>query len=144
MGHFVQEKAMSESVIDLKSHWSQSRENISKFQKSLRHWQTWEAEYEGLREDISELGDEPTRAQLVRRGRSGVLSCLLRLTSAAQKEAGDGFEGELLNQKGMILDVSASDRILRSERDQFTSGGCARTGTFQSANSGSSKQTDRV
>ncbi|KAF2239493.1 hypothetical protein EV356DRAFT_513807 [Viridothelium virens] len=34
-------------------------ENIDKLGKSLRHWQTWEAEYEGLKEEIQGLGSTP-------------------------------------------------------------------------------------
>jgi unconventional prefoldin RPB5 interactor 1 len=32
-------------------------DNISKLRKSLQHWQTWEIEYEGLREEIAGLPD---------------------------------------------------------------------------------------
>ena len=32
-------------------------QNISKLRKSLQHWQTWEIEYEGLREEIASLPD---------------------------------------------------------------------------------------
>ena len=33
-------------------------ESISKLKKALRHWQSWEIEYEGLREEISSLPDD--------------------------------------------------------------------------------------
>lgn len=56
---------MSEGVIDLERHRAQLVENISKLQKSLRYWQTWEAEYEGLKEEILGLGDRHTNEQLV-------------------------------------------------------------------------------
>lgn len=32
---------------------------------SLRHWQTWEAEYEGFKEELLALGDDCTDAELV-------------------------------------------------------------------------------
>lgn len=34
---------------------SELEEHISKLRKALRHWQTWEIEYEGLREEIASL-----------------------------------------------------------------------------------------
>ena len=70
MGQFLKDKGTSEGVIDLERHRMQLEENISKMQKSLRYWQTWEAEYEGLKEEISGLGDRHTHEQLVRRARN--------------------------------------------------------------------------
>lgn len=32
---------------------------------SLRHWQTWEAEYEGFKEELLALRDDCTDAELV-------------------------------------------------------------------------------
>ncbi|PWY93474.1 hypothetical protein BO94DRAFT_343809 [Aspergillus sclerotioniger CBS 115572] len=43
--------------------------NISKLQDSLYHWRTWEAEYDGLREEINELGDDATIDDYIRVGR---------------------------------------------------------------------------
>ncbi|PYI03743.1 hypothetical protein BO78DRAFT_399590 [Aspergillus sclerotiicarbonarius CBS 121057] len=43
--------------------------NISKLQDSLYHWRTWEAEYDGLREEINELGDGATIDDYLRVGR---------------------------------------------------------------------------
>lgn len=31
--------------------------NMGKLEKALRHWQTWDAEYEGLKEELQELDD---------------------------------------------------------------------------------------
>lgn len=53
-------------IFDFERHRLQLEENVSKLQKSLQYWQTWEAEYEGLKEEISQLGDKHTHAQLVR------------------------------------------------------------------------------
>lgn len=61
----LKDGSMSESVIDLERHRVQLEGNISKLQKSLRYWQTWEAEYEGLKEEILGLGDRHTHEQLV-------------------------------------------------------------------------------
>lgn len=40
-------------------------ENVLKLSRSLQHWRTWEAEYEGLKEEILNAGDDPTNARLV-------------------------------------------------------------------------------
>lgn len=60
---------MGENVIDLERHRLQLEENIAKLQKSLQYWQTWEAEYEGLTEEILGLGDRHAHEQLVSRAR---------------------------------------------------------------------------
>lgn len=65
MGQICKDKGMSENVIGLERHRLQLEENISKLQKSLQHWQTWEAEYEGLKEEILGLDDGHTFEQLV-------------------------------------------------------------------------------
>lgn len=67
MGQLLKDKGMSESVVDHERHRLQLEENISKLQKSLQYWQTWEAEYEGLKEEISGLGDRHSLDQLVGR-----------------------------------------------------------------------------
>lgn len=57
-------QAVKDSFLDLERHRQLLEENIEKLRKALQHWQTWEAEYEGLKEDI--LAVEPTdREQLV-------------------------------------------------------------------------------
>lgn len=38
--------------------------SISKLRQSLKHWQRWEAEYEGLREGLSELQDNASKEEL--------------------------------------------------------------------------------
>ena len=43
----------------------QLEENVIKLQKSLQTWQTWEAEYEGLKEELGGLENEPTKEELV-------------------------------------------------------------------------------
>lgn len=57
-------QAVKDSFLDLERHRQLLEENIEKLRKALQHWQTWEAEYEGLKEDI--LAVEPAdREQLV-------------------------------------------------------------------------------
>ncbi|KAL4885529.1 Prefoldin subunit-domain-containing protein [Aspergillus karnatakaensis] len=43
--------------------------NIFQLQQSLYHWRTWEAEYDGLKEDIHELNDDATIDEFLRVGR---------------------------------------------------------------------------
>lgn len=51
---------------DLESQRLQLEESLSELQKSLQYWQTWEAEYEGLKEEIIALGKEHTPDELVK------------------------------------------------------------------------------
>ena len=53
------------SLVDLEHLRLQLEENVSKLRKSLQHWQTWEAEYEGLKEEIQGLRDQHTKTELV-------------------------------------------------------------------------------
>lgn len=43
----------------------QLEENMDKLQTALRHWQTWEAEYEGLKEELQSLPEHPSAGDLV-------------------------------------------------------------------------------
>ena len=54
-----------DSFLDLERHRQLLEGNISKLQASLRHWQIWEAEYEGLKEEILGAKQTPSRKQLV-------------------------------------------------------------------------------
>jgi unconventional prefoldin RPB5 interactor 1 len=40
-------------------------ENVQKLRQSLKHWQTWEAEYEGLKEELIATGPEALTAEAV-------------------------------------------------------------------------------
>lgn len=68
-----------DSFLDLERHRQLLEENIENLRKSLRHWQTWEAEYEGLKEEILATDPPPNRTQLI------------TLTHE--------YEGELVNRK---------------------------------------------
>ena len=57
---------VKDSFVDVERYRLQLEENVSKLRKSLHHWQTWEAEYEGLREEIDHLGENHTDRELVR------------------------------------------------------------------------------
>ncbi|TVY89608.1 hypothetical protein LAWI1_G005259 [Lachnellula willkommii] len=70
---------VKDSFLDLERHRQLLEENIEKLRKSLRHWQTWEAEYEGLKEEILARQPPPSQEQLIELARN--------------------YEGELVNQK---------------------------------------------
>ncbi|KAL9116483.1 MAG: hypothetical protein Q9187_006992 [Circinaria calcarea] len=71
--------AIKDSFIDLERHRKRFEANVAELRKSLQYWQTWEAEYEGLREQIQGLGDEPSAQEL--------------------EDEGKEFGGVLLNEK---------------------------------------------
>ena len=89
------------SLDSLEKRYNVLEENIVSLRKSLQHWQIWEAEYEGFREEISRLGETPTFHQLV-----GVLNCVSLhacfqyLTKLNQEELSEDFGGSLFNEKG--------------------------------------------
>ena len=56
---------VKDSFVDLERHRLRLEENVSKLRKSLQHWQTWEAEYEGMKEEIEGLDDGHTVSELV-------------------------------------------------------------------------------
>jgi unconventional prefoldin RPB5 interactor 1 len=70
---------VKDSFLDIERHRQLLEKNIEKLRKSLRHWQTWEAEYEGLKEEILGRVPPPNREQLIELARN--------------------YEGELVNQK---------------------------------------------
>jgi unconventional prefoldin RPB5 interactor 1 len=63
-------KSVKDSFLDLERHRQLLEDNIEKLRKSLRHWQTWEAEYEGLKEEILAARPTPNREELVALARS--------------------------------------------------------------------------
>lgn len=63
---------MSNTVIEVKDGYEDLErqrllleENVSKLRESLKHWQIWETEYEGMKEEIEILGDDHTSTELV-------------------------------------------------------------------------------
>ncbi|GAB7362594.1 hypothetical protein MBLNU230_g2908t1 [Neophaeotheca triangularis] len=73
-------------------------QNVAKLQQSLKHWQTWEAEYEGLKEEILGVEEELTPDHL----------------SALAED----YQGELLNA-GEIRDLVGFDKVPPRERGQI-------------------------
>lgn len=67
-----------DSFLDLERHRKQLEDSITKLQQALRHWQTWDAEYEALKEELGDIS-QPNESELTR----------IR----------ENFEGELVNRK---------------------------------------------
>jgi unconventional prefoldin RPB5 interactor 1 len=82
-------QVVKDSFLDLEKHRQLLEDNIEKLRKSLRHWQTWEAEYEGLKEEILAAKPTPNPQQLL-------AIC-------------HGYEGELVTRKEVeeLLGVTA-------------------------------------
>lgn len=53
------------SFFSLEMKRAELERNVAKLQATLRHWQQWEIEYEGMKEDILALGEASTLEQLV-------------------------------------------------------------------------------
>ena len=61
--------AGKDSFVDLELQRRRLEDSIQQLRKSLQHWQLWEAEYEGLKEEIASLNEDQsfiTVDQLVR------------------------------------------------------------------------------
>ena len=69
--------------------------NVLKLQQSLYHWRTWEAEYDGLKEEISELDDNATTDEFLRIGRD--------------------FGGGLVNEEEVKVILGAKQGVTRSK-----------------------------
>lgn len=50
---------------ELESQRLQLEEKVAKLRKSLQHWRTWDAEYEGLKEELSTSADINTKQDCV-------------------------------------------------------------------------------
>lgn len=49
----------------LESQRLQLEESVAKLRKSLQHWRTWDAEYEGLKEELQTSGDAESEEDCV-------------------------------------------------------------------------------
>lgn len=54
-----------DGILNLERRRVQLEETVTELRKSLQYWQTWEAEYEGFKEEIMSLGKEPAVSKLV-------------------------------------------------------------------------------
>ena len=56
---------VKDSFADLERNRLRLEDNVAKLRKPLQYWQTWEAEYEGMKEEIEGLDDQHTDTELV-------------------------------------------------------------------------------
>jgi unconventional prefoldin RPB5 interactor 1 len=68
--YFAMTQLMKDSFLDLERHRQLLEANIEKLRKALYHWQVWEAEYEGLKEEICAHKPFPSQEQLVSIGKA--------------------------------------------------------------------------
>ena len=55
-----------EQLVGLESRRLLLEESVAKLRDSLQYWQTWEVEYEGMKEEILGLGEHASDTDLVR------------------------------------------------------------------------------
>ncbi|TQV96100.1 udp-galactose transporter like protein [Cordyceps javanica] len=62
-----------ETLADMDSHIARLKDKAEEQRKSLQHWQTWDAEYEALKEEVQALTESPTVEELhqIRNGFDG-------------------------------------------------------------------------
>ncbi|QSZ35147.1 hypothetical protein DSL72_008012 [Monilinia vaccinii-corymbosi] len=58
-------RTTKDSFLDLEKYRQQLEDNIARLRKSLQHWQTWDAEYDGLKEEILSADPAPNRDELI-------------------------------------------------------------------------------
>lgn len=57
------------NLADLERQRRELEDNVRKLQQSLYHWRLWEAEYDGLKEELASLREDATRDELLDKGR---------------------------------------------------------------------------
>ncbi|KAG9239859.1 Prefoldin subunit-domain-containing protein [Calycina marina] len=70
---------VKDSFLDLERHRALLEANLKNLRKTLKHWHTWQIDYEGLKEELLEVESAPDRSQLVAVAR--------------------GYQGELVKEK---------------------------------------------
>ncbi|KAK5992717.1 hypothetical protein PT974_06132 [Cladobotryum mycophilum] len=90
-----------DSFLDLEKHRLRLEDSISQLQKALQHWQTWDAEYEALKEEVEAVvdsdGDEAEELRRIHDEFEGEL-----LTG---KEIDEVFGGKASKTKEQIINV---------------------------------------
>ncbi|TDZ20495.1 hypothetical protein Cob_v006382 [Colletotrichum orbiculare MAFF 240422] len=89
--------SVRDSFLDLEKHRLQLEDNITKLQKALQHWRTWDAEYESLKEEIESVPQPASQKDLARIRRD--------------------FEGEVVDKKEINdlfgrVDLKPADQIV--------------------------------
>lgn len=54
-----------DSLRDLENHRVKLEENVARLKAAMRHWQTWELEYEEMKEEVLGLPEKQDLAELV-------------------------------------------------------------------------------
>jgi unconventional prefoldin RPB5 interactor 1 len=61
--------AVDNTIAGLERQRLELEENVRKLQQSLYHWRLWEAEYDGLKEEITLLKEDSTKDDILEKGR---------------------------------------------------------------------------
>ncbi|CAG9955047.1 unnamed protein product [Clonostachys rosea f. rosea IK726] len=88
---------IKDSLIDLERHRILLQDKILELRKALQHWQTWDAEYEGLKEEVTAAGPSPDELERIQTGFDGEL--------VKQKEIGEIFGLTGQKSKEQIINV---------------------------------------
>ena len=89
-------------------------DKVTKLRQSLQTWRTWEAEYEGLKEELQAVEGEPSSDDLV--WTTGRLRLQLRLRLVQLSLARD-FGGSLIDEKGKLLLTPVPEMNLKYSRN---------------------------
>ncbi|EPS30559.1 hypothetical protein PDE_05511 [Penicillium oxalicum 114-2] len=101
--------------------------NISELQKSLYHWRTWEAEYDGLREEIQDLEDGATSEKMrsIARQYEGSLVTETEIQAILRTQAGvNRSRTQVVDLLGRRIDyvkqnVVTMEKRLRAAEDEL-------------------------
>ena len=72
---------VKDSLVDLERYRLQLEGNVARLRASLRHWQTWEAEYEGMKEEIGNLGAQHAEEDIVKAIPKSCVPCMTDMFS---------------------------------------------------------------
>ena len=72
--------SVKDSFVDVERYRLQLEENVAKLRASLKHWRTWEADYECMKEELPHLGKDRTSVDMVGRKSNSVV-CFVLLTN---------------------------------------------------------------
>ena len=87
-----------ETLADMDSHIARLKDKVEEQRKTLQHWQTWDAEYEALKEEVQALAEAPSVKEL-RRVRAGFDGELL-----VGKELGEIF-GQQQRSRDQVINI---------------------------------------
>ncbi|KAK5153010.1 hypothetical protein LTR04_006309, partial [Oleoguttula sp. CCFEE 6159] len=81
-----------DSFLNLERHRLRLEENVANLQESLRHWQAWDAEYEGLKEELLGFEGQPTTEDMLRIAKS--------------------FGGDLIGERDVLQNITTIQKQL--------------------------------